>query len=113
MRSFAVIGSRIFNDFEKFQMVMDRYRNEMSEIVSGGARGADTLAAEYARKHGIKITEFLPDYAKYGRGATLKRNHTIIEHADCVIAFIAGESRGTRYTVGLANKKGKEVILIK
>lgn len=47
---------------------------EVSEIVSGGAKGIDTCAKEYALAHGIKLTEFLPEYEKYGRSAPLKRN---------------------------------------
>ncbi len=42
----------------------------------GGARGVDTSAREYAHAHGLSCVEFLPDYAKYGRSAPLRRNLT-------------------------------------
>lgn len=51
---------------------------EVTEIVSGGAKGIDI---------GIKLTEFLPEYEKYRRGAPLKRNLQIIDYADLVLAF--------------------------
>lgn len=70
-----------------------------TEIVSGGARGIDTCAREYAQANGIKLTEFLPDYEKYGRGAPIKRNRKIIDYADAVIAFWDGRSRGTGYVI--------------
>ena len=57
------------------------------EIVSGGAKGVDTSAREYAQANGIRLTEYLPDYQSFGRSAPLKRNMTIIEHADLVLAF--------------------------
>lgn len=66
----AVIGSRnmTVNDLGQYLPI------EVSEIVSGGAKGIDTCAREYALAHGIKLTEFLPEYEKYGRSAPLKRN---------------------------------------
>lgn len=46
----------------------------VTELVSGGAKGIDTCAREYALSHGLKLTEFLPDYRRYGRAAPLVRN---------------------------------------
>lgn len=80
-------------------------------IVSGGSRGVDSLAAEYARAHGIELIEFLPDYKRYGRGAPLQRNALIVEACDIVLAFWDGVSRGTKYTINLAKQAGKEVII--
>lgn len=91
----AVIGSRNLQvaDLSRFLPA------ETTEIVSGGARGIDTCAREYALAHQLKLTEFLPDYQSFGRGAPLKRNITIIEHADLVLAFWDGQSRGTKYVI--------------
>lgn len=71
----------------------------VTEIVSGGARGVDTSAREYALTHGLPYVEFLPEYAKYGRSAPLKRNLQVIEYADIVLAFWNGKSRGTNYVI--------------
>ena len=68
-----------------------------TEIVSGGAKGVDSCAKEYALAHGIPLTEFLPEYSRYGRSAPLKRNFQIIEYADFVLAFWDGQSRGTNH----------------
>ena len=101
----AVIGSRGITsvDLEKY------LPKDVTEIVSGGAKGVDSCAREYALLHGIKLTEFLPDYKRYGRGAPLKRNLQIIEYADIVLAFWDGESRGTKYVIDNCRKSGKEV----
>ena len=70
----AVIGSRGLTVSD-----LGRYLPEnTTEIVSGGAKGVDTSAREYALAHGIKLTEFLPEYTKYGRGGPLERDITII-----------------------------------
>lgn len=70
----AVIGSRglMVDDLGKY------LPDNVTEIVSGGARGVDNCARSYAQTHGIKLTEFLPEYEKFGRSAPLKRNITII-----------------------------------
>ncbi len=75
-------------------------------IVSGGARGADTYAREYAMENGIPIIEFLPDYARYGRKAPLIRNIQIVDNCDFLIAFWNGISRGTKFTIDYAAKRG-------
>ena len=98
----AVIGSRglcVLN-LEKY------LPKEVTEIVSGGAKGVDTSAREYAISHGIKLTEFLPEYKKYGRSAPLKRNITIIENADLVLAFWDGNSRGTKFVIDNCKNRG-------
>ena len=101
----AVIGSRGLNVSD-----LGRYLPEnTTEIVSGGAKGVDTSAREYALSHGIKLTEFLPEYTKYGRSAPLKRNITIIEYSDIVLAFWDGKSRGTKFVIDNCRKLGVEV----
>ena len=101
----AVIGSRGLSVSD-----LGRYLPEnTTEIVSGGAKGVDTSAREYALAHEIKLTEFLPEYTKYGRSAPLKRNITIIEYSDIVIAFWDGKSRGTKFVIDNCRKLGVEV----
>lgn len=101
----AVIGSRGLSVGD-----LGRYLPEnTTEIVSGGAKGVDTSAREYALAHGIKLTEFLPEYTKYGRSAPLKRNITIIEYSDIVLAFWDGKSRGTKFVIDNCRKLGVEV----
>ena len=85
---------------------------ETTELVSGGAKGVDTSAKEYAETHGIKLVEFLPDYSRFGRGAPLKRNLQIIEYADLVLAFWDGKSRGTKYVIDNCKKLEKPVQII-
>ena len=104
----AVVGSRgiIVNDLEKY------LPEGVTEIISGGAKGVDSCAREYALSHGIKLTEFLPDYRRYGRGAPLKRNISIIENADMVIAFWDGKSHGTKFVIDKCREMGVDLIII-
>ncbi len=103
----AVIGSRGL----WVESLGDYLPPGVTEIVSGGAKGIDTCAREYAREHGVKLTEFLPDYPRYGRGAPLKRNMEIIAYADQVLAFWDGNSPGTKYVIDQCNKYKKKVTV--
>lgn len=104
----AVIGSRTIN----INNLEDYIPSEVTEIISGGAKGVDACAREYALEHKIKLTEFLPDYKRYGRVAPLKRNITIIENADIILAFWDGKSHGTKYVIEKAKKIGVSVKII-
>lgn len=104
----AVIGSRNLNveNLEKY------LPDDVSEIVSGGARGVDSNAREYAQKNKIPLKEFLPDYRRFGRGAPLKRNLQIIEYADMVIAFWDGKSHGTKFVIDNCKKLNVAVRIV-
>lgn len=104
----AIIGSRTL----KVDNLENYLPEDVSEIVSGGAKGIDACAAECAKKLNLKLTEFIPDYARYGRAAPLKRNVEIARYSDCAIAFWNGVSKGTLYTVNLFRKAGKPVTVI-
>ena len=80
--------------------------------MSGGAKGADTYAREYAIKKGIRLIEHLPDYAKFGKAAPLVRNKLIIDNCDKVLAFWDGKSRGTKQTIDYAEKMGKPTKIV-
>lgn len=92
----AVIGSRGLTTIDDLGKYLP---SDTTEIVSGGARGIDTCARIYAQQHGIKLTEFLPDYNTYGRRAPLVRNIDIIKYADVVLAFWDGVSSGTGFVI--------------
>ena len=98
----AVIGSRSLSvtNLEAYLPA------DVTEIVSGGARGIDQSAREYARVHHLKLTEYLPDYKSYGRAAPIKRNVTIILNADMVLAFWDGKSRGTAFVIAECKRRG-------
>ncbi|MDE6787928.1 MAG: DNA-protecting protein DprA, partial [Ruminococcus sp.] len=105
----AVIGSRNLNITNLGEYLPEN----VTEIVSGGAKGVDSCAKEYALKNNIPIKEFLPEYTRFGRVAPLKRNLQIIEYADIVIAFWNGQSHGTKYVIDNCIKLNVPVKIIK
>lgn len=104
----AIIGSRTCPPID-----IEAYLNFIPDtIVSGGAMGADTYAREFARKKGLKLIEYHPDYEKYSKGAPLERNKLIVDECDFVLAFRDGKSKGTKFTLNYAREKGKPVKII-
>ena len=104
----AVIGSRSI-----FTTDIGMYISDGDEIVSGGAGGIDSCAAAYAKKNGLKLTVFYPQYERYGRAAPIMRNKTIVDYADKIVAFWDGKSKGTLSVIKYAKKTGKPCEIIR
>lgn len=111
----AVVGSRTFTDEWLLTETLNAVRARLGPfvLVSGGARGADKLAAQWARRRLLGVLEFLPDYAGHGRAAPLRRNEQIVVQADELVAFWDGQSSGTAHTLRLAAEKGIPVTLVR
>ena len=107
----AVIGSKEFTDYEKLKSTLDK-KEEISQIISGGAAGTDTLAKKYARENNIAFLEFPPDYSKYGKDAKHVRDKLIVENCDKIIAFYDGKCEGTQYTLDYGKKLRKPIIIM-
>ncbi len=104
----AIVGSRSITAVD-----IGKYVSSCDEIVSGGAKGVDRCAAEYARRNGLRLTEFLPHYERYGRAAPIIRNKEIVDYADRIIVFWDGNSKGALSVIRYAQKVGKacEVVV--
>lgn len=82
------------------------------EIVSGGARGVDTLARKYAQEYGYVLTEMKPQYkGANDRGAPIRRNIDIANYGDILIAVWDGISSGTKHIIEYMQKLGKPVYV--
>lgn len=107
----GVVGSRTFNDYDYMCGILKWY--EAGKIISGGANGADKLAAKYAVEHSIPLQEFLPDWDKYGKKAGYLRNKQIVDNSDEIVAFMdkKNPTPGTQSTIKLAEDAGKPVYI--
>ncbi len=103
-----VAGSRSITIFDLTEYIPE----DTTLIISGGAKGIDALAEEYADKHKISKLIMRPDYKKYGKAAPLLRNKKMVDLSDIVIIIWDGKSKGTKFTIDYAKSQGKEVIII-
>lgn len=106
-----IAGGRDFNNYDFLCDRCDYYLQNQTEIeiVCGKARGADSLGERYGTERGFKISEFKPDWDKFGKSAGYRRNSEMADYADALIAFWDGESKGTSHMIDLATEKGLKV----
>ncbi len=114
-----VVGSRTFTDYtllkQKLDAILKNHQN--ITIVSGAARGADTLARKYASEKGYQMVEFPAEWDKYGKSAGYIRNeqmHQFISKAKHrgVVAFWQNNSKGTEHNFELAKKYNNPLRII-
>ena len=85
---------------------------DITEVVSGGANGADKIGEAWALMNRIPMKQFLPDWNKLGRSAGIIRNREMGDYADALIAIWNGKSGGTGYMIAYMRKIGKPVEII-
>lgn len=114
-----VVGSRTFNNYELLKTKLDQLLQNQSKIVivSGGAKGADSLAERYAKEKGYPVRIFPADWDKYGKSAGYKRNeqmHQYIAKAERrgVVAFWQNNSKGTAHNFELTKKYNNPLRII-
>lgn len=111
----AVVGSRDFYGYSILEEAVDKFikNNKIKSvtIISGGARGADSLAEMYAQKRGYKIKIHEADWDKYGKRAGMMRNEQIIKDSRHILAFWDMESVGTSHTIRMGEEAGLNVII--
>ena len=106
-----IAGSRNFEDYEVLKRRIDVLPFEITEIISGNARGADSLGEWYAAENEIQVRVYPANWSKYGKPAGYIRNKEMAEVADALIAFWDGKSKGTKHMIDIALDKGLEVIV--
>lgn len=115
-----VVGSRTITDYNYIKETLDYFLQNKSEItiVSGGARGVDSLAERYAkeRNYGLKI--FPADWDRYGKQAGYIRNDEMHKYISQfsdrgIVAFWDGKSKGTAHNFGLATKYDTPIKIVR
>ena len=118
----AIVGSRNIDDSYHVFSHITRFIKEHTfgsvTIVSGGAKGIDSLAKEYAKQNGLDFIEFQPyhvldKYVAFEKKYFFIRNRQIIDNCDKVLAFWDGESSETEHAIKYAQKHNKPVMIIK
>ena len=108
-----IAGSREFDNYdmlkEKCDKILSRKVNEGEEIVivSGTARGADTLGEKYAEERGYKIERYPANWDKYGKRAGYLRNKKMAEVSNACIVFLSSkaENKGSKMMISIATEE--------
>lgn len=82
---------------------------DITEVVSGGARGVDRFGEEWAKYNEVPVKQFIPDWDGLGKKAGHVRNREMGDYADALVALWDGVSKGTKGMIDYAQKKGLKV----
>ena len=112
-----VAGCRDFDDYGLLcescdRLLAQKHQTHDIVIVSGTARGADTLGERYARERGYAVEQYPADWQREGKAAGFIRNAQMASVADALIAFWDGQSRGTAHMIELARKHELQVRVV-
>lgn len=110
MSTVLVCGSRNAIESTGLYVELATHIQPWDTVITGGARGIDTIANQFARGLGCKTVVFHADWANEGRAAGPKRNARMLAEGkpDFVLAFPGG--RGTADMVRRAKAAGVPVV---
>ena len=116
MQDYRVIiaGSRSFNNYALLRehclsVLQEKMKTHRVIIVSGHARGADSLGERFANELGLPFELHPAKWRLLGKAAGMVRNAEMAKCSDALIAFWDGESRGTRHMINFARKRGLDI----
>ena len=109
-----VAGSRTFDDLNKLCAALDFYTQDLEvvEVVSGCARGADTLGEQWAYLRGVPVKKFPADWDRHGRRAGFVRNAEMAGYGSHLVLFWDGKSRGSQHMLNLARRYGLKIRVV-
>ena len=112
-------GGRGFKDYELLKCTLDNFQQEygkITEVVSGGALGADKLGEQYANENNIPVKRFVPDWKGLGKKAGHVRNRQMGDYAKeyngMLVAFWDKQSKGTKGMIDYATKIGLKSVVV-
>ena len=108
-----VAGSRAFTDYQLLCQTLAPQRHHITELIHGGARGADQLGFRWALRHHVRSRCFAADWERFGKAAGVRRNHHMAQAGDVLVAFHVHNSPGTAHMIACMRALGKPVVVIR
>jgi hypothetical protein len=110
MKKVIVAGSRGIVNFSFVEDILQKnIKDKDVEIVSGMARGVDSLAVIYAKKYNLSLKKFPADWS-IGKQAGHIRNAEMANYADMLILIWDGKSSGSKSMLNIAKRKNFEIV---
>ena len=89
-----IAGSRTFTDYQLLCQTLAPEKHRITQVITGGARGADRLGIRWAVSHSVR------------------RNFQMAQAGDMLLAFWDGRSAGTCHMISCMQQLGKPVVVI-
>lgn len=122
----AIVGPREVEDYNVLLEAIKASTFNITEVVSGGAKGVDTLAEKYAEENNLECTVFEANWndlshddadirtnqwgKQYDARAGFRRNQQIVDYCDAMIAIDNGSS-GTNDSISKMKKTDKPLYI--
>ena len=106
-----IAGGRDFTNYALVETAVKVSGFEITQVVSGKAKGVDTLGEVWALANNVPVEAFPADWSQHGRSAGPIRNREMAEYADALIAIWNGESKGTANMIQQARSKKLDVFI--
>ena len=114
-----VAGGRDFKNYKLLKCTLDNFQQEygnITEVISGAAKGVDKLGEQYANENNIPIKRFVPDWEGLGKKAGHVRNRQMgdyaKEHNGMLAAFWDKQSKGTKGMIDYAKNIGLKSVVV-
>jgi len=108
-----VAGGRDFADYTFLKSKLDKLFSEKTVIVvSGMAKGADSLGERYAHENKLVVSYFPALWHKFGTQAGFIRNTEMAKNADACVCFWDGKSVGTKHMIDTAEQMNLNLRII-
>lgn len=107
-----IAGNRDIFDYDSLLKAISEIDWEITEVVSGGAKGVDAMGERWAEETGKPIKKFPADWIKYGKAAGPIRNREMAKYAEALVAIWAEGSKGTTNMINQARLHGLKVHVL-
>lgn len=107
-----IAGSRSITDYETVKQAVISSRFEITEVVSGTARGVDALGERWAIENGIPLKRFPANWSAHGKAAGPMRNQVMADYADALVLVWDGRSRGSADMLARAVRGGLKIFAL-
>ena len=108
-----IAGSRSFTHDQRLCQTLALERPRITQVLTGGARGAEQLGDRWAWKHALPHQLCRADWERFGKSAGVRRNYQMAQAGDMLLAFWDGRSAGTQHMISCMQQLGKPVVVIR
>jgi hypothetical protein len=107
-----ITGARTFTDYQRLCQVLAPERHHITQVLTGGVRGADALGKRWAWSKQVPWKGFKADWERFGKAAGVRRNHHLAQAGDVLVVFGDDPSPGTAHLIQCMRTLGKPVVLV-
>src|SRR5262249_16846904 len=108
-----IAGSRTFMDYQLLCQTLAPERHHITQVLTGGGRGAGQLGYRWAWKHAVKHQLFRADWDRFGKSPGVPPNFQMAQAGDMLLALWDGRSAGTRHMISCMQQLGKPVVVVR